>query len=104
MLLPQFYVKDMIKTALAEDINYIDVTTDYLIDDNAVSEASFIAKAEGVLAGIDVAMRVFEMLCSSIEREVYIHDGEPVKKGDVIAKLKGSTKFSLKGERTALNL
>lgn len=104
MLLPQFYVDDIIKTALSEDINYIDVTTDYLIDDNAVSEASFIAKAEGVLAGIDVAMRVFELLCPSIEREVFIRDGEPVKKGDVIAKIKGPTKFILKGERTSLNL
>ncbi|MBP0964386.1 MAG: carboxylating nicotinate-nucleotide diphosphorylase [Oscillospiraceae bacterium] len=104
MLLPQFYVDDIIKTALSEDINYIDVTTDYLIDDDAVSEASFIAKAEGVLAGIDVAMRVFELLCPSIEREVFIRDGEPVKKGDVIAKIKGPTKFILKGERTSLNL
>ncbi len=104
MLLPQFYVDDIIKTALSEDINYIDVTTDYLIDENAVSEASFVAKAEGVLAGIDVAMRVFELLCPSIEREVYIHDGEPVKKGDIIAKIKGPTRFILKGERTSLNL
>ena len=72
MLLPQFYVDDIIKTALSEDINYIDVTTDYLIDDDAVSEASFIAKAEGVLCGIDVAMRVFELLCPSIKKLVLI--------------------------------
>lgn len=104
MLLPQFYVDDIIKTALSEDINYIDVTTDYLIDDDSVSEASFIAKAEGVLAGIDVAMRVFELLCPSIRSLVLICDGEPVRKGDVIAKIKGPTKFILKGERTSLNL
>lgn len=104
MILPQFYVDNIIKTALSEDINYIDVTTDYLIAEDAVSEASFVAKAEGTLAGIDVAMRVFELLDPSIKREVFIHDGEQVSKGDVIAKLNGSTRFILKGERTALNL
>ena len=62
MELPRFYVDDIIKTALSEDINYIDSTTDLLIDPSDVSEAYFIAKAEGVVAGLDVALRVFELL------------------------------------------
>ncbi len=104
MNLPQFYVDDIIKRAISEDINYIDVTTDYLLDKNTITTAKFIAKDSGVLAGIDVALRVFELLDSKIEFEVLIKDGQKVKKGDVIAKMKGSVVSLLKGERTALNL
>ena len=53
MILPQFYVDDLIKSAIKEDINYIDVATDYLLDENEESEAVFIAKADGVLCGIN---------------------------------------------------
>ena len=104
MELMQFYVDDLIKKALLEDINYVDVTTDYLVDDNATTTAKFIAKDEGVLAGIKVAMRVFELLDDKVEYEVFINDGQKVKKGDIIAKMTGKTKALLKGERTALNL
>ena len=68
------------------DINYIDVTTDYLVDENSVSTAKYVSKDEGVLCGIDVAMRVFQLLDSNIKCEIFIHDGEKVKKGDIIAK------------------
>ncbi len=104
MELMQFYVDDLIKKALLEDINYVDVTTDYLVDDNATTTAKFIAKDEGVLAGIKVAMRVFELLDDKVKYEVFINDGHKVKKGDIIAKMTGKTKALLKGERTALNL
>lgn len=104
MNLPQNYIDDIIITALKEDINYIDVTTDYLIDDNSVSEAYYVAKDDGVLCGIDIAKRVFKLLDDSIVFETKIKDGEKVKKGDIIAEMKGSTKTLLKGERTALNL
>lgn len=104
MRLSQFYVDDIIKTALKEDINYIDVTTDLLIDDDAVSNAKFIAKDDGILAGIDIAKRVFTLLDDTIMMDILIHDSEPVKKGDIIATLSGSTKTILKGERTALNI
>ncbi|MBR5496145.1 MAG: carboxylating nicotinate-nucleotide diphosphorylase [Oscillospiraceae bacterium] len=104
MNLPQFYVDDIIKRAISEDINYIDVTTDYLLDENTITTAKFIAKDSGVLAGINVALRVFELLDNKIEFEVLIKDGQKVKKGDVIAKMKGSVVSLLKGERTALNL
>ncbi len=104
MNLPQFYIDDIIKRAITEDINYIDVTTDYLIDDDSVSTAKFISKDEGVVAGVDIAMRVFTLLDNSITYEVFKKDGDPVQKGDVIAVMKGSTKSLLKGERTSLNL
>lgn len=104
MNLPQNYIDDIIITALKEDINYIDVTTDYLIDDDSVSEAYYVAKDDGVLCGIDIAKRVFMLLDDSIVFDTKIKDGEKVKKGDIIAEMKGSTKTLLKGERTALNL
>lgn len=102
--LPQFYIDDIIRRAITEDINYIDVTTDYLIEDGAQSEAYYIAKDSGVLCGIDIAARVFELLDSSVRTEILIHDGAEVKKGDIIARIYGSTKTLLKGERTSLNI
>ncbi len=104
MKLPQFYVDDLIKRAITEDINYIDVTTDYLLDENAESTASFIAKDTGVLAGLDVALRVFSLLDGEISFQTFKKDGDQVEKGDVIATMKGRTVSLLKGERTALNL
>ena len=104
MILPQFYVDDVIKRAITEDINYIDVATDYLLDENEKSKAKFIAKADGVLCGIEVAMRVFQLLDEQFTYTLYQKDGENVKKGDVIAEIEGRTIYLLKGERTALNL
>lgn len=104
MILNQFYVDNLIKTALLEDINYVDITTDYLIHEDQENEAKFLAKADGVLCGIEVALRVFTLIQPDFQYEVFIHDGEEVKKGDIIAKIKGKTRTILKGERTALNL
>lgn len=104
MALPQSYTDGIIHTALAEDINYVDVTTDYLIGDDDTTEAYLVAKDEGVLCGIDIAKRVFEILDETIVFDIKIKDGAQVKKGDIIATLSGSTKNLLKGERTALNI
>lgn len=104
MRLMQFQIDDMIKSALAEDINYIDVTTDYLVSDEKVDTAQYVAKADGVLCGIDIALRVFTLLDESASFEVFIHDGERVKKGDIIARFTAHTRALLKGERTALNI
>ncbi len=102
-LLP-FYIDDIIKTALSEDINYIDSTADLLIPEDNVSSAYFMAKADGVLAGIDVAMRVFTMLDPDIEIKLNMTDGARVSKGDIIAAMKGKTCAMLKAERTSLNI
>lgn len=104
MNLPNFYTDDIIRRALEEDINYIDLATDYLLDDEDMSSASFIAKAEGVLCGIDIALRVFTLIDSDVKTEIRIKDGGKVNKGDVIATVSGRTKSILKGERTSLNI
>lgn len=104
MKLLQFYVDEVIKNAIKEDINYIDTSADLVLDENDMTTAYFEAKAEGVLCGLDVALRVFELLDKDFSAKVYIRDGEKVKKGDIIADLTGHTVMLLKGERTALNL
>lgn len=100
----QIYIDNLIKTALLEDINYLDTTTDYLIPPQQEGEAKFLAKASGTLCGIDIALRVFEILQPDVQYDIIIHDGEKVNFGDVIATVKCKTRTLLKGERTALNL
>ena len=104
MKLLQFYVDDLIKNAIKEDINYIDTSADLVIDEDDMTTAYFEAKADGVLCGLDVALRVFELLDKDFSAKVYKRDGEKIKKGDIIADLTGHTVLLLKGERTALNL
>lgn len=104
MMLNKFYVDNLIKNALLEDINYVDAATDYLIEENQQGSAQFIAKADGVLCGLDIALRVFELIQPDFKAEVFKKDGDELKKGDIIAKISGCTKTLLKGERTALNL
>ncbi|MBE6798542.1 MAG: carboxylating nicotinate-nucleotide diphosphorylase [Ruminococcaceae bacterium] len=98
-----FYIDDIIKKALLEDINYIDVAADNLLGDDHISKAKFLAKASGVVCGIDVALRVFELL-GNFKFQKYMADGDRVQQGDIIAEIEGPTKLLLKGERTALNL
>ena len=104
MMLNKFYVDDLIRTALREDINYIDVTTDFLIPAAQMGEGRLMSKAEGVVCGTEVAARVFELLDPETNVEILIPDGSAVKYGDDIMRLRGKTGMLLKGERTALNL
>ncbi|HPD00453.1 MAG TPA: carboxylating nicotinate-nucleotide diphosphorylase [Acetivibrio sp.] len=101
------YITDMdriIMNALKEDIPSGDITTDNIIDEASESEAVLISKAEGVIAGLDVAKRVFMLLDDKIVFEKKVDEGQRVKYGDTIAVIKGNTRAILKAERTALNL
>lgn len=104
MSLPQFYVDDIILRALKEDINYLDVSADYLIPEEQRNDAYFVAKADGVLCGLDVALRTFQLLDDTFTSKTYKKDGDKIQKGDLIAEFSGKTVLLLKGERTALNL
>lgn len=104
MILPDFYIDELIKKAITEDINYIDVSSAYLFGDDDRTEAYFVSKADGVLCGIEVALRVFSLLDNTLEYKLYKHDGDEIKAGDLIAEFSGKTVKLLEGERTALNL
>lgn len=104
MILLPFYVDDIIKTALSEDINYIDSTADLLIPENSYSDAYLMAKADGVVCGSEVAARVFTILDPSIDVRFLVNEGERVSKGQKIATINGHTREMLKAERTALNI
>lgn len=104
MILLPFYIDDIIKTALTEDINYIDSTADLLIPEDNVSGAYFMAKADGVLAGLEVALRVFTILDPEMKIECFFKDGDKVRYGDIIAEFSGHTRLMLKAERTSLNI
>ena len=104
MILPDFYIDELIKKAITEDINYIDVSSAYLFGDDDRTEAYFVSKADGVLCGIEVALRVFSLLDNTLEYKLHKHDGDEIKAGDLIAEFSGKTLKLLEGERTALNL
>jgi len=93
----------LIDAALAEDLGDGDVTTEATVPENLVSTAFLFSKEDGVLAGIDVAMKVFHKVDPSLETNVLFRDGEKIGKGQKIAEITGSVSSILKAERTALN-
>lgn len=104
MTLNKFYIDSIIKTAIEEDINYIDVSADMLIPENQRNDSYFVAKDDGVLCGLDCAMRVFTLLDDTFTFTALKKDGDLINKGDIIAEFNGKTRELLKGERTALNI
>lgn len=103
LLNPQQY-DHIIQRGLMEDAPGGDVTTVGLFDENETGGGRFIAKAAGVMAGLDVARRVFTTLQANFEFDAKTRDGAAVKAGDVIATLHGRKRALLTGERLALNL
>lgn len=100
-----FYVDDFIKEAIKEDMGAIgDITTDALFSDNDISKGVFNFRKDGVLAGVDFAGRVFELLEGDVKFIKLKKDGEYINSGENVAVIEGSTKAILKGERIALNI
>ena len=93
----------LIETALKEDMPQGDITSENIIPADSESEAIILAKEEGVLAGIDVAERVFHKIDPSIVFKKNLNDGQKFRKGQTLATIQGSSISLLKGERTALN-
>jgi nicotinate-nucleotide pyrophosphorylase (carboxylating) len=96
-------IEQVIRQALAEDMPSGDITTEAIIPPEARVKAIILAKEKGILAGIDVARRVFELLDPSIEFLKEKEDGQAFKAGEILARLAGPAQPILKGERTALN-
>lgn len=93
----------LIDRALSEDLSIGDPTTDILIPPDMQGSASFLAKEDGILAGLDVALAVFQRFDRSLTVEARIRDGQSLKNGDRIATVSGRMNPLLKTERTALN-
>ncbi len=94
---------NIIDLALAEDVSHGDVTSEALIPPELHGKASLLVKAKGILAGSEVAKRVFLRVDPSLKIEVLIQDGTKVKPGDIIATVAGRVISILKAERVALN-
>lgn len=93
----------ILRRALEEDIGTGDVTTQATIQPGVQASAELVAKEDFVLSGIGVAQRVFSLLSPETAFEKLIEDGQMVKRGDVLAWIKGDAAVLLQGERVALN-
>ena len=102
-MLSSFYVEEHVKNALQEDIGFGDITTESIISEDRIYRAKLISRAEGVLCGLNVFSTVFKVLSKDVEINPLFAEGENIKKGDVLATLKGPAKSILLGERVALN-
>ena len=102
-MLDNIHIDDIIIRALKEDMALGDITTDNLIDPESKSTAYLVAKEPGIIAGIQVAERVFTLLDDKVGFLARVEDGQHVEKGEIIAQISGHTSVLLKGERTALN-
>lgn len=96
-------VDDLILQALREDISSEDVTTNAVMPKAQKGEAQLICKQDGVLSGLWVFKRVFELLDSDICVTLNFEDGDTVKNGEIIGTVTGDIRAILSGERTALN-
>lgn len=93
----------LILMALQEDITSEDVTTNAIMPEKVLGEVDLICKGEGVIAGLNVFARTFELLDKDTEIIFMAKDGDKVNKGDLLAKVKGDIRVLLSGERVALN-
>jgi nicotinate-nucleotide pyrophosphorylase (carboxylating) len=104
MVLPNAsQVEQLIEQALAEDLGCGDVTTEALVPGPLQGKASIIAKARGIIAGIEVAKQVFLKVDPGLKSNILIKDGNEIKPGDIVAKIEGNIVSILKAERVALN-
>ena len=94
---------ELILLALKEDITSEDITTNAVMREKKMGEVELLCKQTGVIAGLDVFARVFQLLDPDTEIEFYAKDGDRVEKGQLLGLVKGDIRVLLSGERTALN-
>ena len=93
----------IITSALAEDIGAGDVTTDAVIPGEMTCRGKIVCKEDGVIAGLSIAQRVFQMVDERIQFDAKTKDGEKVQEDQIVARLYGPARGILKGERVGLN-
>lgn len=96
-------ISKIIEEALKEDIGVEDITTNSIVPKNEKLKAVFLAKEDGVIAGLDIAKEVLKTLDKEIIFEKEVEDGAHVKSGKIIARIEGNARAILTGERVALN-
>ena len=96
-------MEEIVDRALAEDLGWGDITTEALIPSDQRGIASIIVKSEGILAGIEVAKKVFHQVDPGLRMDVLLEDGTRIKASDVIARVEGKVANILKAARVALN-
>lgn len=96
-------VDPLILSALKEDITSEDVSANSIMKESQTGQVELISKEDGIICGLQVFGRVFELLDEDTKIEFFTKDGEQVKKGQLLAKLTGDIRVLLCGERTALN-
>ena len=94
---------DLIMMALKEDISSEDISTQAVMPEYCKGEVQLICKEDGVIAGLGVFKRVFELLDENTEVELYVKDGDHVSNKQLLATVTGDIRVLLSGERTALN-
>lgn len=93
----------LIRQALAEDITSEDISTNAVMREAKQGEVELICKEDGIIAGLGIFSRVFELLDPNTEIDFFCQDGDPVKNGQKMAVVRGDIRVLLSGERTALN-
>lgn len=93
----------LIMQALEEDITSEDISTNAVMPQYQKGQVELICKQDGIVAGLQVFCRVFELLDDTVSFEMYAKDGDAVKKGELMAVVTGDIRVLLSGERTALN-
>ena len=96
-------VDHLIMEALREDISSEDVTTNAVMHEAVTGEVDLICKQDGVIAGLQIFQRVFELLDKDTKVEFFCKDGDEVKNGQLMGKVTGDIRVLLSGERVALN-
>lgn len=96
-------IDDLILMALKEDISSEDITTNSVMREKKLGTVQLICKQDGVIAGLEIFKRVFELLDRKTITKLYFKDGDKVKKGDLLGEVEGDIRVLLSGERTALN-
>ncbi len=93
----------LIREALREDISSEDVTTNAIMKEAVAGKADLLCKQDGIIAGLDIFRRVFELLDDRTQIDFFCQDGDAVKKGQLLGTLSGDILVLLSGERVALN-
>lgn len=96
-------VDPLILSAIKEDVTSEDVTTNSVMPEGCLGQVDLICKEDGIICGLQVFARAFELLDDKTEIDFFVQDGDEVKKGQLMATVKGDIRVLLVGERTGLN-